>query len=98
MKVKIEESILQEAERLVSSDRQSSYGHPSEDFSKTGRIWGALLSKWAKETNGDSPIPPQLVGLCMAGLKLSREVHLHKRDNLVDAAGYIKTVDLIENA
>lgn len=34
----------------------------------------------------------------MAGIKISRETHGHKRDNLVDMAGYAKTVDLIEES
>lgn len=82
-----DETICEEADYLVSEDRGSCYGHPLFDFTRTGRIWGAIL---------DIPdVPPELVGLCMIGVKLSRETHLHKRDNLVDAAGYAKTVDMI---
>ena len=34
-------------------------------------------------------MPPHLVALCMAGLKVSREVNGHKRDNLVDGVDYL---------
>ncbi len=82
------ESILAEADRIVATDRQSDYGHPIDDFTRTGRMWGAIL--------GIDDVPPEKVGLCMAALKISREVNKPKRDNRVDAAGYIKTVELIQ--
>ena len=91
-----DETICEEADYLVSEDRGNHYGHPNQDFTRTGRIWGAVLEKWAKKTQGDKPIPPELVGLCMVGVKISREVHLPKRDNRVDGVGYFKTVDMIE--
>lgn len=81
-----EETILAEADRLVSGDRGSDYGHPLDDFSKTALIWHAILG---------IPVTPEQVGLCMVGVKLSRECNRHKRDNLVDTAGYAKTVQMI---
>lgn len=82
------ETVLQEADRIVAGDRNADYGHPSDDFKRTGRIWGAIL--------GIPDVPPEKVGLCMAGLKISREVNKHKRDNLTDLAGYAKTVAMVE--
>jgi hypothetical protein len=81
------ETVLQEAQRLVYGARQASYGHPADDFSRTGRMWGAIL--------GIDDIAPHLVGLCMAAVKISREVNAHKDDNIVDLAGYAATVDLV---
>jgi hypothetical protein len=82
-----DETILQEADRIVAGDRGSSYGHPYDDFTRTGRMWGAIL--------GTPDVSPEQVGLCMVALKVSREVNRHKRDNLVDIGGYAKTVDLV---
>jgi hypothetical protein len=31
----------------------------------------------------------------MCAVKISREVNCHKRDNLVDLAGYATTIDLV---
>lgn len=87
------ETILEEAQRLVHGDRGGNYGHPIEDFSRTGQMWGAILSKW-RDSDEDS-VPPELVGLCMAAVKISREVNLPKRDNRVDLAGYAETVQMI---
>jgi hypothetical protein len=81
------ESVLAEADRLVSGDRRESYGHPLDDFTRTGRMWGAIL--------GIPDVPPELVGLCMVAVKVGREINQPKRDNRVDGPGYFKCVDLI---
>jgi hypothetical protein len=88
---KPDESVLEEAERLVGGDRQSAYGHPIEDFTRTGILWGGLLP--AREAG--EPVPPALVGMMMVALKLSRECNRPKRDNLTDAAGYVRTVEMV---
>lgn len=81
------ESALAEAQRLVHGDRGIDYGHPADDFTRTGRMWGAIL--------GRDDIHPALVGLCMAAVKISREVNHPKRDNRVDLAGYAETVQMV---
>lgn len=43
-----DETVLEEAQRLVMGPRQSSYAHPSQDFRATGRQWGALLENWLR--------------------------------------------------
>jgi hypothetical protein len=90
-----DETTLQEADRLVSTDRQSTYGHPLKDFLKTSIMWtGALIHK----LKPGEFIQPEEVGLMMALVKVSRQLNGHKRDNLVDGAGYFKTVDLCNEA
>lgn len=81
-------SILEEAEKLVSGPRGDDYGHPIQDFTRTGRMWAAIL--------GLDEVGPEKVALCMTALKLSRETNRPKRDNRVDAAGYMKCLDMIE--
>lgn len=82
----VAESICAEADRLVSGDRGEAYGHPLDDFTRTGRMWGAIL--------GVGDVPAELVGLCMGAVKMSREVNHPKRDNMTDLAGYAKCVDM----
>ena len=79
-------SICEEAHHLVGGDRNADYGHPLDDFSRTAQIWSAILGV---------PVTAEQVGLCMVGVKLSRQCHRPKRDNLVDGAGYMQTVDLV---
>lgn len=79
--------ILEEASRLVNGPRQQSYGHPKDNFTDIGRMWGTVL---------DLPdISPEKVGLMMVCLKACREKYQHKLDNLVDLAGFAKTIQLI---
>lgn len=80
-------SVIEEAAALVHGARQEAYGHPYDDFSRTGRLWGAIL--------GIPDVPPHLVALCMAAVKISREVNAPKRDNLVDLAGYAEALALV---
>ena len=81
------ESILDEAKRIVHGDRGENYGHPFEDFSRTAKIWSAILG---------IDVTPEQVALCMIGLKISREVNRPKRDNIVDGAGYFETLDMVK--
>jgi len=81
------ESVCQEADRLVSTDRQDVYGHPLDDFGKTARIWSAILG---------CDVTEEQVALCMIGVKVSRLCNTpDHRDSLVDIAGYAKTHDLV---
>jgi hypothetical protein len=83
----VPESILDEADRLVVCDRGKDYGHPFHDFSRTGKMWAAIL--------GLEKVEPEQVGLCMIALKMSRLCNSYKRDSLVDIAGYAKTIDMV---
>lgn len=81
------ESALQEAQRLVHGDRGAAYGHPIDDYTRTGRMWGAVL--------GIPDIDPRLCCLMMAAVKISREVNAPKRDNRVDLAGYAECAEMV---
>jgi hypothetical protein len=75
------EDILEEALRLTSADRNKLYGPPEEDFSRTARLWSALLGIEVRAKD---------VALCMVALKLSRAKHSDHRDHYTDMAGYAR--------
>ena len=82
------DSILYEAHNLVHGVRGEDYGHPYEDFSRTAKIWSAILGV---------DVTPEQVALCMIGVKISRECNKPKRDNRIDIAGYAETLDMVVN-
>lgn len=84
-------SVLLEAEGLVHGDRQESYGHPIDDFACTAAMWSAWLEH---KTGLPIVLMPEDVGCLMVLLKMSRQAHRPKRDNLVDGAGYCETVQM----
>lgn len=72
--------VLLGAHALVNAERQNDYGPPAASFARIATLWSAYLG---------NTVTGKDVAVCMALLKLSREAHSHKRDNLLDAAGYI---------
>jgi hypothetical protein len=83
-----DESILAEAARIVAGDRQADYGDMRASFGRIATIWSAIL---------DTRVSPRDVARCMIALKLSRDLHRPKRDNLVDIAGYAHCAQQLED-
>ncbi len=81
------ESILSEAERIVNGDRQADYSDPVENFKHIS----AIASSISKES-----LSPTTCAIVMIAVKLARENHKHKRDNLVDLAGYVEILNRIK--
>ena len=86
-------TVLQEAQRIVYGAREKAYSHPSRDYGKTAKIWTGILLEKLKP---GMEITPTEAVLMMVGMKISREVFRHGRDNLIDAAGYIACAERIE--
>jgi hypothetical protein len=86
------EPVLDEAKRITAADRQKDYGHPADDFARTALMWTAVLA--AKLRDG-AMVTASDVPLCMIAVKLARQSHRHKRDNLVDIAGYARTAAMV---
>ena len=76
-------SILKET-HIITKKRQAKYGSPVNNLGLTAKLWSATLG---------IEVTPKQVALCMVQLKIAREVHLHDRDNIIDAIGYLSTID-----
>ena len=81
-------SILEEAIEILNGSRQCDYGDPVESFKRI-----AQLSNLMSDSNDFTPIKCCIV---LMATKLTRESKVHKRDNLVDLAGYGCIKQLLE--
>jgi hypothetical protein len=86
------ETVLEEAQRITSGARHGDYGHPRDDFARTARMWTGIL---AGKLRDGAEVTAADVPLCMIAVKLARQSHRHKRDNLVDVAGYARTAAMV---
>jgi len=85
-------SVLDTAKRITAGSRRADYGHPADDFARTAAMWTGILADRLCE--GEA-ITAMDVPLCLIAVKLARQVHRHKRDNLVDIAGYARTASMV---
>jgi len=82
--------ILREADQIAGEDRSRDYGHPIHNFNRIARLWDAyMIGRKA------GPIVAEDVAAMMILMKVAREMHTPKRDNLVDIAGYVKCWDML---
>jgi hypothetical protein len=86
------DSVMDEAWDLTTQDRHNQYGSAEDAFRAYGHIWTGLLQH--KLADG-AVIDATDVCLMMTGLKLAREVRNSKRDNVVDAHGYLSLLSRI---
>ena len=82
------ETILEEAARIVEGTRNNEYGTPFVNHSRTASFWSVYLG---------IDITPEQV--CMLNIlqKLSRSMNSITRDTLVDFAGYARNIEKIQD-
>lgn len=77
-------TILAEADKIVNGTRQTDYGTGEKNLTRIAAMWSAYLG---------THITARQVTMMMVLLKVSRDAHKEKRDNLVDLAGYAALAD-----
>lgn len=82
------ETILAEADRITSTDRNVDYGHPLDNHTRTAALWSAYLGV---------TITAREVCWMNVLQKGSRDRHLSKRDNLVDGAGFLRNAEMVDD-
>jgi len=80
------ETVLQEAERIINGDRRDDYGSAEESFEQIASLWSVVLGQ---EVTGEQ------VALCMMMLKISRYLHGSQRDSVVDLCGYAGLLEVL---
>lgn len=83
---------LIEAFELITGPRQATYSHPEDDYSKVVRIFEGMTGLQMTAQEGV---------LFMVAVKLARLTHnldqgIYHHDSLVDAAGYLGCLAMIE--
>jgi hypothetical protein len=77
------EKVLFEAAKLITGDRNKTYGSPTQNFQNTADIWNVVVGHKLNQK-----LTATDVANLMIGLKLARMVADPQRDNFVDIAGY----------
>lgn len=75
-----------EAFNLVNGGRQDAYGKPERSFEALADVFTGLLKRKLKD---GERVTASDACLLMVGLKITRQQNQQKRDNVVDAHGYL---------
>ncbi len=84
--------LLLEAHDTITSLRAKDYGDPKETFARIAAQWSLYLNQ---KHDCDVALSAQDVCWLMADLKKARQMTKYKRDNVVDAAGYIGLIEQV---
>ncbi len=89
------QTILQEAKSLVYGERGEDYGHPKDDFKCVTEMFNIYLRRKYPMVEVRH-MEPGDHAIYMIFTKIARHANHSKRDNLVDIAGYVETLAIIE--
>jgi len=93
---KVNETILEKAERIVMGDREEEYGHPAENHECTADMWNAYLRRKKMATPlGGFHIDSEDVCILNILQKISRYANNRGKDTLVDIAGWARCIERI---
>lgn len=73
-------SVLLEALEVINGQRIDQYGNPEDSFDIIAEFWSSYTGV---------PLKGKDVAMMMVLLKIAREMKTHRRDNIVDACGYL---------
>ena len=83
--------ILQQAYKLVNQDRQNTYGHPKDDYTKVTTIFQTLTGHQLTLTEALL----FMVSVKLARLKTNLNLGKLHHDTLLDAIGYLTCINMI---
>lgn len=84
------QTILDEAARCVTSDRNTQYGEPEDSFKIIAKFWELYIQEKCASENTNISITSADVAAMMALFKISRIATGQKKaDNWIDGCGYL---------
>lgn len=85
--------LLLEAHTIINGERKKTYGDGTNGMQGVAAQWTLYL----QQKYGDNFVSISAEDVCwmMADLKKYRQMHKSKRDNVLDAAGYIGLIELV---
>ena len=86
------ESVLDEAKDITDGNRQQDYGSPEDNFTHIAKYWEEYLSHKGLYFQ----LGAKDVAMMMVLMKIARQDNKHKRDNIVDAVGYLRCLARLE--
>lgn len=88
-------TVMEEAHGIIHGDREQLYGHPATNLENIAEQWSLYIQQ---RYEVEVQLCAEDVCWMMADLKKVRQMNASKRDNLVDAIGYIGLIERIEDA
>jgi hypothetical protein len=73
----------------VKHERQKVYGDPLENHRGIAQAWAGILQPWHEEIRRGEPVPPHVVALLMAAMKMNRMRRVYHADNFTDLRAYL---------
>ena len=89
MKKQRGERLFTKAQEIINGKRQDQYGNPGDAFKTIAILW----NDYFQDTN---LFDARDITFMMVLMKMAREMHKHKRDNLIDMTGYLGLLDDME--
>lgn len=85
---------LRDADGLIHGERQAGYGSWEQNFGDLAVVWNMYLTRRGL-LGTNAQLEPSDCTFLFVLAKDVRQMHAHKRDNLVDAAGYLAITDAL---
>lgn len=94
---KMKTSAIDEAKEIIYGDREQTYGKPAHNLRNIADYWMHYMNTKATVITkaGTAYLTPEDVCIMMILLKIARQSNSYKRDNIVDAIGYLGLIDRI---
>lgn len=73
----------------IKNERRKVYGEPKSNHEGIAMMWAPILQPWWDRIRDMKPVPPHVVALLMATLKIDRARLVYHKDNYDDCKNYL---------